>query len=321
MRFLVVGAGAVGGVVGARLHQHGHDVVLVARGAHRSAIERNGLRFETPEEAAVLRLPVVGDPAELDVQPGDVVLLAVKSHDTEAALERLRRAAPADTPIVCLQNGIENERRVLRVFEHVYGVCVMCPTNHVEPGVVQASSAPVTGILDLGRYPSGVDATAEAVAGAFDGATFSSVARPDIMRWKRQKLLLNLGNAVEALCGPDARRGRLVGMARAEAEACFAAAGVDVATDEEDRERRGSLLTLRPIGDQRRGGGSTWQSLARGVGSVETDFLNGEVVLLGRLHGVDTPVNAVLQHLVREAAAEHRQPAAMSEDDVLARLA
>ena len=321
MRFHVVGAGAVGGVVGSRLAQAGHDVVLVARGEHRAAIEADGLLLQTPDESSVVRLPVVGDASELDVTEGDVVLLAVKSHQTGAALEQLTRSASVDTPVVCLQNGLENERRALRLFENVYGVCVMCPTTHVEPGVVQASSAPVTGILDLGRHPGGVDDIAQAIAAALDGATFSSVARPDIARWKRQKLLLNLGNAVEALCGPAARTGRLVAMAREEGESCFAAAGLAVASSEEDRDRRGDLLTLRPIGDQRRGGGSTWQSLARGTGSAETDFLNGEIVLRGREHGVPTPVNALLQRLMREAVAAGSAPESLSEDDVLARLA
>ena len=321
MRFHVVGAGAIGGVVGARLAQAGHDVDLVARGEHRAAIESRGLLLETPDESSVVRMPVVGDASELDVAEGDVVLLAVKSHQTDVALEQLTRSAAVDTPVVCLQNGVENERRALRRFANVYGVCVMCPTTHVEPGVVQASSAPVTGILDLGRHPEGVDDTAESIAAAFGGATFSSVACADIARWKRQKLLLNLGNAVEALCGPAARSGRVVDMARREGEACFAAAGIAVASAEEDRARRGDLLTLRPVGEQRRGGGSTWQSLARGTGSAETDFLNGEIVLLGRELGVPTPVNMLLQQLLREAVATGAPPESMSEDDVLARLA
>jgi 2-dehydropantoate 2-reductase len=60
-----------------------------------------------------------------------------------------------------------------------------------------------------------------------------------------------------------------------------------------------------------RGGGSSWQSLARGAGRIETDFLNGEVVLLGRLYGVATPVNARLQSLARELAREGAAPASV----------
>ena len=54
---------------------------------------------------------------------------------------------------MCAQNGVANERAALRLFANVYGMCVMCPTGHLEPGVVEAYSSPVTGLLDIGRYP------------------------------------------------------------------------------------------------------------------------------------------------------------------------
>ena len=67
-------------------------------------------------------------------------------------------------------------------------------------------------------------------------------------------------------------------------------------------------------------GGSTWQSLARGTGDVETDYLTGEVVLLGRLYGVDTPLNAVLQRLARRLSVERRPPGVLTEEEILAEL-
>ena len=129
---------------------------------------------------------------------------------------------------------------------------------------------------------------------AFRSSGFESVARPDIARWKYAKLLMNLGNPVDALCPHDDDARRLVTMAREEGEAVLAAAGIDHVSEEEDRARRGDILRIVPIDGQRRAGGSTWQSLARGL-PVEVDYLNGEIVLLGRLHGVPTPVNALLQ--------------------------
>jgi 2-dehydropantoate 2-reductase len=69
-----------------------------------------------------------------------------------------------------------------------------------------------------------------------------------------------------------------------------------------------------------RGGGSTWQSFARGTGSIETDLLNGEIVLLGRLHGVPTPANALVQRLANDAAADRRPPGSMTAADVLRQL-
>jgi 2-dehydropantoate 2-reductase len=321
MRFIVYGAGAIGGVVGARLAEHGEDVALIARGAHAEAIRANGLTLEAVEGTKRLALPVVTTPAELEFTAGDVVLLAVKSQDTQGCLESLRWVAPASTPVACLQNGVENERAALRYFDNVYPVCVMCPAGHLEPGVVQASSSPVTGLLDIGRYPSGTDGIAAEVAAALERATFSSLVLPDVMRWKYAKLLRNLGNALDALCGAAGRGSPLAGMARDEGAACLAAAGIEYATEDEDAARRGGLLQLRPVNGQRRDGSSTWQSLKRRTGSVETDYLNGEIALLGRHHGIPTPVNALLQRLTAELAASQGEPGSLTPEDLLNRLA
>jgi 2-dehydropantoate 2-reductase len=309
MRFVVVGAGAIGGAVGARLFQRGYDVTLVARGDHGRALQ-SGLMLEAPDETVTLPIPVVPEPAhvswEADADGDPVVLLAVKGQSTDHALEQLV-VAPPTTPVVCMQNGVENERRVLRHFP-TYGMCVMCPASRLRPGVVQVHSAPVSGLLDLGRFPSGLDERGRSIAGAIATTTFQSVARPDIMRWKYRKLLMNLANAVEALTGPEGRFSPLSREAQREGNEALAAAGIDVASSEEDRERRGDFLQIAPTSSGEWQGGSSWQSLARRAGSIEADFLNGEIVLQGALHGVPTPVNALLQRLASRAAAEGAPP-------------
>lgn len=319
MRYVILGAGAVGGTIGARLHQHGREVVLIARGAHRDAMAERGLRFEWPEGAEQLQVPVVGTPADVDWGPDDVVIIATKTQDTADALDGLAAVAP-DVPVVCAQNGVENERIALRRFPRVYGMCVMLPADHLEPGVVRGYGTPASGILDLGRYPSGSDAVAEQVAADLDASTFSSRALPDIMRHKYRKLIMNLGNAVEAACGRESRIGELYGRAVDEAVAVFAAAGIDVAGEEEDRARREGVMTMRPVDGHRRQGGSSWQSLARGTGTIEAAYLNGEIVLLGRLHGVDTPVNALLVGVTDRMARQRTEPGTMSPDELLAAL-
>ncbi|MGQ0433636.1 MAG: ketopantoate reductase family protein [Microthrixaceae bacterium] len=319
MRFVVVGAGAIGGVVGGRLAQFGHDVVLVARGAHGAAIEAQGLLVRSPDDEVRVPVPVVDHPASLTFGDDDVVLLAVKGQDTQVALDSLAHG-PADLPIVCLQNGVENERRALRHTARVYAVPVMCPATYLEPGVVECSSAPVSGILDVGRYPTGVDDIAIATAAAFASSTFSSIADPTVMRFKWSKLLMNLGNALEAACGPIGRASDLYLAARAEGVRVLERAGIDVASDEEEAARRGDLISIRRIAGERRGGGSSWQSLARGAGSIEADTLNGEIVLLGRLHGVTTPVNELLQRTANHLARAGAPPASMTPDELIARL-
>jgi 2-dehydropantoate 2-reductase len=320
MGYVVFGAGAIGGVVGGRLIQAGFDVTLIARGAHLEALQARGLRLESPASTETLRPAAVGHPREIDWGNSHVVLMAVKSHQTLAALGELAEVAPPETPIVCLQNGIANEPAVLRMFPTVQGVSVACPTSHLQPGVVQAWSTPVTGLLDIGVYPAGIDQVSEAVAADFRAATFSSYPVGDIRRWKNRKLLTNLGNAIEAVCGPDERQGPLGDLLLAEGEAVLAAAGLEAATAEEDRTRRGDLLQRGEIAGQTHPGGSSWQSLRRATGDIETDYLNGEIVLLGRLHGIPTPANDLLQHLARELAVTGHAPGAAPAATILERL-
>lgn len=319
MRFVVFGAGAVGGVVGGRLYQYGHEVVFIARGDHGRAMAVGGLTLASASGVLSLPVPVVAAPEDLGWRDDDVVLLCVKSQDTEQALRRLSASAPLPVAVVCAQNGVANEPAALRRFEHVYGVCVMCPASHLEPGVVVASSSPMTALLDIGRYPGGTDAIAEQVAAAFSASTMQSVARPDIMRWKYAKLLRNLGNAVDAICGPGHRGTRLAQLATEEGEAALSAAGITYASAEEDSERRGNLLTPGDdVSGYPRGGSSSWQSLARSQGTIEADYLNGEVVLIGRQHGVPTPVNEVLRRVANRMAFEHLPPGSMNAEEVLA---
>jgi len=318
-RFIVYGAGAIGGAVGSRLFEHGHDVVLIARGAHREAIARAGLRFESPDGVLVQPLEVVAGPEQIAWHDDDVVLLTVKGQDTAAALERLEAAAGPDIAVVCLQNGVENERMALRRFARVYSVVVQLPATHLEAGLVVAHSAPVTGALDIGCYPDGLDDRARQIAEVFAASGFASQPRADISRWKYAKLLRNVMNAVEALFDhADAAEVRR--RAGAEAVAALDAAGIAYVGDAEYDERHRRLITTKPVAGQARGGGSSWQSLARASGVIETDQLNGEVVLLGRLHGVPTPVNELLRRLAGADARAGVPPGGHDQAEFLAML-
>lgn len=308
-RYVVVGAGAVGGTIGARLHGAGRDVVLVARGAHRDAIRAHGLRLDTPEGSTVHRVPVAGSVTEVSWSPGDVAVLAVKSQDTAAVLAELAAVAPGVT-VACAQNGVANERAAAELFDRVQAVLVILPAEHYAPGVVIASSAPVPGVLDVGAYPCGVDATSTAIAADLTAAGFASRTDPAVLDAKYGKLLTNLGNAVDAISGfadPDA--GRVVRAATAEGRACLAAAGITARTGDDDRVRREGIITERPVAGHRRRGSSSWQSLSRGSGSIEARHLNGEIVALGEVHGVPTPVNAELLRVAEEMAAAGEPPA------------
>ncbi|MGD0678644.1 MAG: 2-dehydropantoate 2-reductase N-terminal domain-containing protein [Polyangiaceae bacterium] len=320
MRFVVLGAGAIGGVVGSKLSAGGREVVFIARGAQLEAIRDRGLRLETPEGALTVRAPVVEHPARVDWRAEDVVLLAVKTQDAAAALRDLAAAAPAETPIACLTNGLETERLALRWFRRVLAVCVVCPATFVVPGVIQAWASPVAGTFDLGPVPEGRSPLAHALAEQLTEVGLSSNPLADILRWKRRKLLSNLANAIDALCGQSERGDEIAERARREGLACFAAASLPVVSEEQDMARR-EMLQMKTIQGRPRDGGSTWQSLARRTGAVECDYLNGEVVLLGRLWGVATPVNELLQRLVAQAARAGAAPGAFPIEALAGQLA
>jgi 2-dehydropantoate 2-reductase len=333
MRYVVIGAGAVGGTIGGRLAQSGHDVALVARGPHLNALQDKGLRLVTAAGVATTKIPAVNGPAALgELGADDVLVLAVKSQDT-ASVVREWAAAPVAgggvagdrIPIVCAQNGVENERLALRLFSTVYGLCVWLPATHLEPGVVVSHTAPMSGILLLGSYPHGVDEVVQQIGADLSDSAFDAPVVPDVMRWKYGKLLMNLGNALDALLGPAAADSeqevaRIRRDCREEGRAVLEAAGIAYNTDDERRALQGDRMQFQDIPDAPRGGGSTWQSLTRHTNSVEADYLNGEIALLGRLHGIPTPVNGLLQRLVAEAASAGSDPGDLSTQRLLEML-
>lgn len=319
MRYVILGTGAVGGSLGASLHRSGQEVVFVARGPQLEAIRANGLSIETPEEAFTVDAFCAASPREVDWREGDIAVLAVKSQDTEDALRSLAQVARPTTPILCLQNGVNNERAALRRFPRVYGAMVIVPATYLVPGTISVGSAPVLGICDVGRYPSGVDEPAEEIAEALQGARWAANASPEIMDWKYGKLLENLSNVTQIVLGLDDREGDLTVLARAEGLACLAAAGITSVSADQMRERRARSLMSRPVAGRSRVGASTWQSIERRTGSVETDYLNGEIVLLGRLHGVPTPVNAGLQLVAAEIARGARPAGSLTPVEFLSR--
>ncbi len=318
MRYVVIGAGAVGGTIGVRLHEAGRDVVLVARGPHLAAIREHGLRLDDPERSRTVRVPVAADLTEVGPGTDDVVLLAVKSQDTAPVLDGLRALAPG-LPVVCAQNGVANERLAAERGFAVQAMRVILPAEHYEPGVVVASSTPVPGVLDVGTYPSGTDDLSEAIAADTGAAGFASRADPAVMDAKYGKLLTNLANSADAICGgDDPAFAEIAAAARAEGEACLTAAGIAVRPDEDGRVRLDGLITESPVGGHERGGSSMWQSLRRGTGRTEAEFLNGEIVALGAAHGVPTPVNVTLLRVVTEMGAAGEPPASRDGAALLA---
>jgi 2-dehydropantoate 2-reductase len=321
MRYVIYGAGAIGGSLGATLHRSGHEVVLVARGPQLETLRTRGLTLQTPHGDVHTAPTTLGSVREARIGREDVVVMAMKSQDTASALLELREVCDPEVAIVCAQNGVENERLALRLFGNVYGAFVYVTAQNLQPGLVQLFSAPSHGVIDLGRAPSGLDERAAAIASDLESGGFASRVHEHIMRWKYAKLLSNLANAVEALLGPKAAGGEIVRAARAEALTCYRAEGIAYVSGEALSRRVADKEFVLPVNGHARCGGSSWQSLARATGRIETDYLNGEIVLLGRLHGVPTPVNEALCVLAAQMARGGSPPGSVGRDELEEQIA
>lgn len=198
MKICVVGAGAIGGFMGARLAQYDHEVSLIARGPHLAAIQANGLKLvQNGEEIIADNVIATDDIAELGVQ--DVVLMALKSHQIHAVLDKLPNIIGPETVMVTLQNGIpwwyfqkltgDYENRFVETSDPggvlakaidpdcVVG-CIAYPAATIsEPGVIQH----IEGIrFPIGELDGTQSARAQKIAEAFVEAGFKAPVLDDI---------------------------------------------------------------------------------------------------------------------------------------------
>lgn len=318
MRIIVYGVGAIGGTVAAALTRSGVDVAGIARGAHLAAIRDKGLTLNTPDGAFDVRFPCFADPAEIDLRADDAILVTVKGQDTADVIARLRAAGVTGQPVFCVQNDVDNERAALRHFPNVYAVTVMMPATYSEAGTVSAFGAPKYGIFDIGRYPSGTDAVSRAVAAMLSEAGIASFEQDEVMRSKYGKLLLNTANILDAAFADRAQRDAWAERFYEEARSVYRAAGITWTEVGLDDPRRTSLMQVQGIAGVERIGSSSLQSLVRHAGSIETDYLNGEIALLGRLNGVPTPLNAWACGLGQALVTGTRTPGSVSDAEIAA---
>jgi 2-dehydropantoate 2-reductase len=331
VRYIVLGAGAIGATIGGLLAEAGSDVVLVARGEHARVMSQDGLRLAMPDRVLTIRPPVVDDVAALTLRPDDVLITASKTQQTAELLDAAAALPGADQVVVmCAQNGVENERIALRRFPQVLGCCVMLPAVHLAPGRVDAQGVPQPGMLEVGPYPDAVTRPSEGVVDVvvadLCAAGFVATARDDVMRWKYAKLLRNTGNALTALLGAelDDEGRRIVReldrKAHDEGARVLERAGIDYVPDDEWAAHRGDRVRVGTVEGRARGGGSSWQSVERGTGNIESDALNGEVVLLARLHRTVAPVNEVLQREANRLARRRGRPGEMTPAELVGRV-
>jgi len=295
-RVLVVGAGGVGGYYAGALAAGGHEVTLVARGAHADAIRARGLRVRFPDGTErVHRLAVLEDPRTSGV--ADLVLVCVKSYDTEDAARLLAPCAGRDTIVLSLQNGPENEDAIARVagLDPLLLAVTYIGSEVAEPGVIAYSGAAE---IVFGEADGTTSARAERVSTWLAAAGVKHRVSPRIRRVVWDKLAWNAAfNAVTALTRRsvagvlDGAAGEsLIRDAMHETLAVAHGLGIDVPVrvDQSIEHSRKVLPDFHT---------SMLQDLERGK-RLEHDALNGAVVRAGARAGVATPIHATLVRLL-----------------------
>jgi 2-dehydropantoate 2-reductase len=308
MRYIIYGAGGIGSIMGGHLFRTGHDVILIGRKGHVDVINSRSLRLVTPEATYELKIPAVTSPDEIKFKKGDVVCLCMKSQDTEAALQELKKKA-ADIPIFCFQNGVRNEEIARRYFSKVYGVMVRVGAVFLADGEVVCRRDP-PGWYVIGRYPAGTDALLESIGTDLRAAGYLIKLVDDVMPYKWGKLMSNLSNAIDAVTGSGWGMANESSADRAvydEAVGILKKAGVHWISQEkviedwpETKNVRGQFKTAAQS--------STWQSLARGRSTLETEFLNGEIVRQAKSIGLKAPLNQKLIDITQKMVANHEKP-------------
>ena len=283
MKVLVVGAGAVGSYYGGRLALAGHDVTLIGRKRHVDAIQSNGLTIDS-KITGKHRADVAAAETLFASKPPDLVLLCVKSYDTESAARNLKEFIAPQTVVLCLQNGIDNHE----VAEHILNVSRMHPTviyvnvRIAEPGVVEhVARGEITLPVEL-----------SALAPVFDKAGIPAKTTDNILGMVWSKLLLNAScNALGMICAvsfgeliasPEMRE--VISGAVEEVVGIANAKGIRIPGEDYSAQ---VIKTCESLG----AGLSSMLQDYRAGKKLEIDALNGVVVRLGKELGIPTPYN------------------------------
>jgi 2-dehydropantoate 2-reductase len=299
MRMAVMAAGAVGGYFGARMAVAGHDVMFIARGAHRDAIRRDGLKIESSLGDLHLKdVNVTDDPKQ--VGPVDVVLFAVKLWDTETAGEQTRSLVGANTRVITLQNGVDSVERLAAILgdDATIGGATYVVTTIVRPGVIRHTGAIAKiycGRLD--RRPDAVLAGyVEQVKAANIDITLKECVLLDI--WKKFVLLSGTSGITASTRQPlgvvrdDEDMRAFFYKLMHETIAVGRAAGIDFTRDfpdELDRSVAAFPATMKA---------SMANDLDTG-NRLELDWLAGKVVALGRKYGIPTPAQEAVYAILK----------------------
>jgi 2-dehydropantoate 2-reductase len=339
-RYIIFGAGAVGTAVGGLLLQTGARVEFIARPFYAEAL-KNGITISQDGTETFFKASAVNQASQLQYQEGDVVIFAMKSQVMEAAVEELAAVCDKSIPVVCLQNGVRNEEMAARRFDRVYAGLVFLSAVQLDPHKI---TLPRGRSIVIGLYPDRVDKLAQDMCKDLSRAGFEALASSYTMAMKWGKLIANLNNATHTITGYWLERGvadpemrELIVAVRDEGLRIVQAAGIAVEPPEGEpsplkiiewtdklrepgKDSPEALAKALNMPEALRTYASMYQDLYLGRKSNEAEYLNGEIVELGKQLDMPTPYNSTLLEIVNQMFAENLKPEIYTPEELHARI-
>ncbi len=327
MKLVILGAGAVGLVIGARLARAGSNVLFVTKRPEQARrIQREGVRFEdlASGDAWVVRARAVAgvEKAREAVCKGPVIL-CVRAPQVDAATRPLARVAPAAS-IVGAQNGVDTDALLASRFPHLIGLVVRQTYTRTDDAAARSAGA---GRLILGAHPRGAGPDVEALAEALRAAGYDVGISQQIGEDRWLKLCVNLMSAPNALiCREDHTTRAFVEIKTQlleEARAVLAAAGIEARScDGRDRSlaeeitaqhharELGTNARLLPLYNQ------VWSALRHG-GPLEANGYHRRILELAATHEVPAPLNERVLDVLERCAREKKGPESVRASEIL----
>lgn len=326
MDYIIHGAGAIGSAMGGFLAKAGFKVTLVCRSDHVEAIRKqNGIILHTLNGTELQPVHAAEKVSEVSFTNDTIIFQTMKANDTARSLDDLKTVDP-NIPIVCWQNGVENEALVSKLFKRVYGGTVRFTGTMMKSGETNIAGI---GKLIFGPYPQGMDATAEQIAEDLKKTPLTIITSNNIMQDKWLKLLVNLISCVKPMVRDASQnlekrivicRSALEEGIRVLDKANIIAASTNNTEDSPERmvENFNNALKLAEgVGQGMELKNSTWQSLAKGKKELENDLYTGVVIDLGRKYGVPTPYNETILFYLHLMAEKNMGPESIEVDEIL----
>jgi 2-dehydropantoate 2-reductase len=287
MKIQIMGAGALGSLVGYTIQKAGYDVIYVARGDQLRALQKRGLRVSglLEDDLSVN--------ARLKPVNADVTFVTVKSYDTENAAKLL---AEVNCGIVCsLQNGIGNEEMLMKYIDNVVGGVTTYAANLIEPGHVQFAAK---GKVWIGELSGEITENVLKVLDILKKSGMEAEAVKDIVCKIWEKVVINAAiNPITALCrirnGKIAEIDELWSIAKSIAEEgreLMAAMGFNI----ENIVGSVKEVIIKTANNK----SSMLQDIEKGK-KTEIDFINGAIAQKGLELGIDTTMNRLILNLVK----------------------